>query len=306
MPSLTTAGFNDHILHRSTNVYQPNNLVPATKRSLLPKMPPKTPGKSKLGSTLQTIPETPIEAPGHIPHKTMRLRYIRGGAARILSKTLGKNIEAKEVSFMAYAKTKYNWFIAVTTILNEEIGTRFTTEYDLPDWTKEPMWLWKSHQSMRMIDWLDHKFLKAEIIEGKAPRVRENKLGDLAGTKKIEMLHLTTLFNVQTKGQRRARRRALENPWTQPSVNVKEPASEFIAWMTGSADDEIIRDMNEEYLGIKDEDEERRRRGIYISYGGFGGDPVITEAPMDEDILNAQEMAEDGSEGMEWTISYVE
>ncbi|KAK6518314.1 hypothetical protein TWF506_005474 [Arthrobotrys conoides] len=297
-------------LHCSINVHQPNNPGPAKKGSLLPNMPPKTPRKSPYRPTLQVIPETPIEKSDGISSKTIRFRYIKDEATKVLSKMLGKAVDSKQVSFTVNFKREYNWFIAVTTLLNEEAGSLFTTEYDLPDWTKEQMWRWKSHECQRMVDWLDRGFIKVEIVEGKTPRVRKIKLEDTAGTKKIELLHMEALFSksfikevciiVHTKGKKRY----FPKPWTRPTASVKEPASNFVAWMTGSADNKVTQKMNKEYLNIKDNSEGRFHQGVRISYGGFGGDPVITEVPVDDDALSASDMTEDDSDGIVRWASY--
>ncbi|KAK6347921.1 hypothetical protein TWF718_005741 [Orbilia javanica] len=267
-------------------------------------MPSKASAKAKARLTPSPTPENLENSMEKVSQKTIRLRYIRDGAAQVLSGTLMRPVDPKEVNFTRYNQKGYNWFLAITTVLNKKTGTRITTEYELPEWTREQMWLWKSHQSVRMIEWLDSELLKAEIIDGNKRIVRDNQLEDDAGTKEIEAMHMAeqvgkefiqeVCITVYTEREKKA----LKNPWIQPPATVKEPASEFLAWMTGSTDQRIARKMNKKYLGVRNRDGERDG-GFHISRGGFGGGPVITEAPTDEATMFDQQMVEDTQEDMD-------
>ncbi|KAK6357998.1 hypothetical protein TWF730_007352 [Orbilia blumenaviensis] len=221
----------------------------------------------------------------HIPDKTARLRYIRSKAAIVLSEALGKPIDVASLTFTEYHDKEYHWFLSITTVFNPKTGASITTEYELPSWTTRQMWRWKSHESRQMIEWLDHGLLKAERV-GSESRIGRKQLEGTVGLKELEEIQLGPLkekvfleevcITVYTEKEKQESKRR----WTPPSVTIKGPASDFLVWMAGSADPDIGRSMRREYLGV-DDGEGWNPGGVYISYGGFGGDPIVKDIPPD-------------------------
>ncbi|KAK6532399.1 hypothetical protein TWF281_006588 [Arthrobotrys megalospora] len=249
--------------------------------------------RAKRSNTLnQPVFEIARTPAGRVNHKTNRLRYIRAGAAAVLSKALRKNYEARDVSFIDNHKKGYRWFLSISTVFNKRTRGRVTTEYELPNWTKQQMWRWKSHESERMIDWLNRRLLKAEKVGDGDGIIGRKQIDDNAGIKELEATHEEKDFLkevcivVYTKKEQKD----LKNRWQRPEATIKEPASEFIAWMTGSTDRDIAQKMDQQYLGVDDRDNEGSLQGVGVPYGGFGGGPVVTDIPTAEDI--AKQLAE--------------
>ncbi|KAK6501262.1 hypothetical protein TWF481_009103 [Arthrobotrys musiformis] len=265
-------------------------------------MPPKTLPETPRKPEFKGAPETPTEK---IPVKTSRLRYIRSHAAEILSKALGKTFNAGDITFTTCFRSGYDWYVGATTIIDAKTGVGFTTEYQLPMWAEAQMWRWKSHEASAMIEWIDSGLLKAEKVVGKARKVREQLPDEVAGSKDIEVMHMAALAKKEYIKEvcivvlNEREKKALKGRWIQPPGTIKGPASEFLAWMAGSAGPSATQRMSREYLGMDSSGGEGEGRGIRISHGGFGGDPIVTEAPTDEDFLKARELAKNALAYME-------
>ncbi|EPS43560.1 hypothetical protein H072_2437 [Dactylellina haptotyla CBS 200.50] len=173
--------------------------------------------------------------------KGVRVKRIRSLSAQVLSDLFERDVPASDVSFITTVNKGYNWFLS-RTVLNMEMGYEDFEEYGLPEWTKKQMHRWTVNEAYQMIEWLRNDVLKAEIVNDKGERRHKKPKLHHEEPKRfvLEEVRIVVLTE-EEKLQEKMK-------WQQPSVKIKGPASDFIAWMTGAADRDTVTRMEKRYL----------------------------------------------------------